>query len=124
MIKNFELDQSSAIIYSDDVYDLHNCYDYIGVTIVGKSCELKIKFELIIDYGKGKPTLSLVFKNIKYLEFNKNFGSIKITGIEELGYKNPNDTDDSWLLNKDQATKYDHLFIRLENNEFIRVYSE
>jgi len=41
-----------------------------------------------------------------------------------MGYKNPDDIDDNWLMTEKQANSNDHLFLRFDKNDFIRIYCQ
>ncbi len=122
MKKSFVIGQSIELIKAGKVYDLHNTYDFVGITLIGKIRRLQVYFEPNPEYGKGKPTVSLIFEEIYYLEFSHNFGAQVISGLDEIGYKNPEDHDDEWLMDEQQATLDDHLFFRLDDGNFIRVH--
>jgi len=124
MKKDFEIGQSNEIIKSGKIHDLHNLYDYVGIILRGDNCQLQILFTPNSGYGEGRSPISLCFGGIDYLEFSPNFGSKVISGLDEMGYKKPDDFDDEWLLSQEQATNDDHLFLRLDNNSFIRIHSE
>lgn len=123
MKKNFRLGQSNEIITPSRVYDLHNLYDYFGISLIGGNRQLNIIFSPNLEFGKGNLSVMLKFNEIQYLEFSPNFGSDPICDLDEMGYKAPDDRDDEWLMSQRQSTENDHLFLRFENNEFIRVFS-
>ncbi len=122
MKKNFMIGQSIEIVKSDKFYDLHNTYDFVGITLKGNSRRLQIFFEPNPEYGKGQPPVLLNFEEIDYLEFSPNFGAQVICGLDEIGYKEPEDRDDDWLMDEQQATPNDHLFFRLDDCSFISVH--
>ena len=122
MKKAFLLGQSNEVIKDSKVYDLHNQYDFSGIVLKWDDRRLKVLFNPRTDYGDMGAPISLVFNEIDYLELDLDFGSRVIQNLDEMGYKNPDDQDDEWLLDEQQATPKDHLFIRLEDNNFIRVH--
>lgn len=124
MNKSFEIGQSNEVIKADKIYDLHNQYDFIGVVLETKNRRLQILFEPNPEYGKGQLPIKLNFEEIDYLEFSPNFGTRYISGLDEMGYKNPDDRDDEWLLNEQQATCNNHLFFRMDGGAFIRVHCQ
>ncbi|MEJ1338508.1 MAG: hypothetical protein RPU40_06480 [Candidatus Sedimenticola sp. (ex Thyasira tokunagai)] len=124
MKKEFLLGQSNEVIKADKIYDLHNLYDFVGIALNGKDRQLRILFEPSPSYGERSVSVSLVFNEIDYLELSSNFGSRVIQNLDEMGYKNPDDQDDEWLLDEQQSTPNDHLFIRFEGNDFIRVHCQ
>jgi len=124
MNKGFEIGQSNEIIKAGKIYDLHNLYDFIGIVLKAKDRRLQLLFEPNPEYGKGQLPISLNFEEIDYLEFSPNFGTRVISGLDEMGYKNPEDRDDEWLMDEKQATSNDHLFFRMDGGDFIRVHCQ
>ena len=124
MKKEFLLGQSNEVIKAGKIYDLHNLYDFVGIVLKGRNRQLRILFEPRPDFGENGAPVSLVFDEIDYLELSLNFSSRVIQNLDEMGYKNPDDQDDEWLLDEQQSTPNDHLFIRLEGNDFIRVHCQ
>jgi len=124
MKKGFRIGQSNEIVKSGKIYDLHNLYDFVGIILKGKERRLQILFDPNLEHGKDQLSISLNFEEIDYLEFSPNFGARVISGLEEIGYKNPEDRDDEWLMDEQQATSSDHLFFRLDGGDFIRVHCQ
>ena len=122
MKKDFEVGQSNEIIKAGKIYDLHNLYDFVGIVLKTKDRRLQLLFEPNPEYGKDESPISLIFEEIDYLEFSPNFGTQVISGLDEMGYKNPKDRDDEWLMDEQQATSNDHLFFRMDGGDFIRVH--
>jgi hypothetical protein len=123
MEKNFEIGQSNEVLAGGKVYDLHNLYDLSEVRI-GRSRDVWISFEANAEHGQGQPRLVLTFAGVDYLEFSPRFGARPVRNVDEMGYKNPDDRQDEWLLTEQQATRADHLFLRLGGGDFIRVHSQ
>ena len=124
MKKGFEIGQSNEIIKTGKIYDLHNIYEFIGVFLNAKKRRLRLLFEPRTEYRKHQLSITLSFEEIDYLEFSANFGSRVISGLDEIGYKTPEDRDDKWLINEQQATPNDHLFFRMDGGEFIRIHCQ
>ena len=124
MKKEFLLGQSNEVIKAGKIYDLHNLYDFVGIVLKWKDRQLRMLFEPRPDFREKGAPVSLVFEEIDYLELSLNCGSRVIQNLDEMGYKNPDDQDDEWLLDEQQSTPNDHLFIRLEGNDFIRVHCQ
>ncbi len=122
MEKSFEIGQSNEIIKTGKVYDLHNLYNFVGVILKGNSRQLQILFEPNSEYGKNQLPISLNFEEIDYLEFSPDFGVRVVSGLDEMGYKSPEDRDDEWLKGEKHITPEDHLFFRLDEGDFIRVH--
>ena len=123
MKKDFKVGQSNELVYLGETYDVHNLYDFAGVNI-GRNRELSVSFTPNPEHGKGRPSLTLIFSGVDYLEFSPGLGAQVIFGIEEFGYKDPGDRDDEWLEKEEHAKVEDHLFMRLVGDEFIRVHAE
>ena len=123
MNKNFKIGQSNELVMDGKVYDLHNQYD-LAVVAVGINCSLRLSFEPNPDHGAGCRSVTLEFREVDVLELSDELVTPGVRDIEELGYKEPSDRDDEWLLSEDQASPKDHLFIRLEGGHFIRVHGK
>lgn len=124
MKKNFEIGQSNEIIKADEIFDLHNLYDFVGIFLKGDSRQLRILFEPNLEHATDEPPLSFNFEAIDYLEFSPNFGAKIISGLDELGYKNPKDRNIEWLIDEKHSTPEDHLFFRMDGGDFIRVHCQ
>lgn len=85
---------------------------------------MRLLFEPRTEYRKHQLSITLCFEEIDYLEFSPNFGSRVISGLDEIGYKTPEDRDDKWLMNEQQATHNDHLFFRMDGGEYIRIHCQ
>ncbi len=124
MEKEFLIGQSNELIKTGRIFDLHNSYEFVGIVLKSKERYFQMLFEPSSEQGKGNLPVSLIFKAIDYLEFSPNFGVRPIYGLDEMGYKNPDDRDDKWLLDEQQSTHDDHLFFRLDGGDFIRVHCQ
>jgi hypothetical protein len=121
--KDFRIGESNELVHCEETYDVHNLYDFAGVSI-GRKSELSVSFIPNPEYGENMPSLTLWFSDIDYLEFSEGLGTQVIFGIEEFGYKAPGDRDDDWLGREEHAEAEDHLFMRLTGDEFIRVHAK
>lgn len=125
MEKNFIINNgANEVIVEHEMYDLHNVYDFSGVLLEPKDQYLQLSFSPILEFGRGKIPLSIIFRKITFLEFSSGFGTRKFSGLDEVGYKSPEDTDYDWLMNEEQSCENDHLFFRMDGDEYIRVYAE
>lgn len=122
MKKGFLVGQSNEVVKEGKIYDLHNEYDFSGIAVNGTK-QLRVLFEPNSESGSDNMPVSLLFDEIDYLELSRNFGSRAVQSLDELGYKTPDDHDNEWLLGEQQASNGDHLFIRLDGVDFIRVHS-
>ncbi len=123
MKKNVKVGQANEWIKGDHVYDIHNCYDYVGLLLLNCGRTLELIFEPNKDHGKGFNSIRLQFYGISFLEFSSGFGTAFTFNVEEVGYKTSGDNDDNWLLSEGQSLNSDHLFFRFNGDEYIRVYS-
>jgi hypothetical protein len=122
MNKSFKIGQSNELVKASKIYDLHNLYDFICLVLKTGERRLQLLFEPNQRYGKNQSPISINFEEIDYLEFSPNFGARVVQGLDEMGYKNPEDRDDEWLMEEGQATPNDHLFLRMDNGEYIRIH--
>ncbi|TVQ84918.1 MAG: hypothetical protein EA357_01630 [Micavibrio sp.] len=123
MQKSFKIGKGgNDIIKADKAYDLHNLYDFVGVILKTKDRYLQLLFSPNSEYGEKEPPVLLNFEDVDYLEFSPDFGTRTLSGLAEIGYKNPEDRDDDWLLNEEQAASGDHLFFRMDGDEFVRLH--
>jgi len=124
MKKNFIVGQSNEVVKDNNFYDLHNIYNFVEIRINTEKSQLKIIFQPIDDFQKQQSSIVFVFHSLDYLELSKGFGTRKITTLEEVGYKEPNDYDTNWILSENQSSPEDHLFFRLSKDDYVRVYSK
>ncbi|NOY75199.1 MAG: hypothetical protein GXP32_05335 [Kiritimatiellaeota bacterium] len=122
MQKNFKVEQSNEIILNNSVYDLHNVYDFSGIQIENQK-KILIHFTPHANAEKAILPISLQFVDVDYLNLGFSFMNTAILDLDEIGYKNPDDPDDEWLLDEYQSTNIDHLFFRFCDNNFIRIHS-
>jgi hypothetical protein len=122
MKKDFRVGQSNEIVQGGRVFDLHNQYDFSGV-YVGPNRSVQVSFAPHPEHGRGHPPVVLMFDGVDYFELSSSFGTQPIPGLDELGYKNPDDRDDASLLSEEQAADTDHLFLRFDSG-FVRIRSE
>ena len=122
MNKDFRVGQSNELVRQDEIYDLHNSYDFDQITIGGDR-RVQISFTPNVQHGKGQRPIVLDFEAVDYLEMSEQFGIRPIPLLEEIGYKNPEDHDHERLMSERQATETDHLFFRLGDDTFIRIHS-
>ena len=124
MKKNFIVGQSNEVIKGKNLYDLHNLYNFVEVCVNTENSQLKILFQPLDGFQKQKNSIVFIFHSLDYLELSTDFGTRKITTLEELGYKAPNDYDTDWILSENQSSPDDHLFFRLNKDNYVRVHSE
>ena len=120
MKKDFKIGQSNELDHAGRVFDIHNQYDFSGVEVCPGRF-IRLIFDPNREYGAGEPALAIVFEKVRFLEFSAGFGTRDVSCVEEMGYKNPTDRDDEWLLDEKQASPNDHFFLRLSEVDYIRV---
>lgn len=127
MKKNFFIEIGGIDLNSEGRhYDLHNIYDFYDLKISASS-NLLIRFSVnseCLDLSKGTEYVYLNFEGIRCFEISKGFWAGRSKDVAEIGYKKPDDTDYEWLLTEEQASEEDHLIIRFENQEYLRVFSD
>ncbi len=126
MKKDFCIKHTSVeITYRDQVYDIHNCYEFVGLRLSFlNGTRLEILFDKIErEWIKASdPTrIIFVFQSVKYFELSKNFVVGHSSTIEELGYKDLADYDYNWLLSEEHFTGDQHFIFSFEGSEFIRA---
>ena len=123
MKKSFEIGKGgNEVIKAGKAYDLHNLYDFVGIVLKTKDRHLQLLFTPNAEYGENEPPILLNFEDVDYLEFSPNFGMRTFSGLEEMGYKKHGDRDYDWLMDEQQATSDDHLFFRMDGDEFVRLH--
>jgi len=127
MEKNFQITDSIYLKLNHSQYDIHNDYDFEKLTLDSDLNELNIFFlKTKGDWVKKEDPdkISILFKNLLHITFSEDFFQEVSSTIEEIGYKSKDDFDYEWLKTDEQVENEDHLVIRFENNEYLRVYSE
>ena len=115
--------ESNGLLKAGRFYDLHNCYEFSGIYVGGNRCA-RLYFEPHIEWGRNEVPVALVFHDVEFLQVSSGLGVNAILDLDEVGYKEPGEEDDSWLDTEEQSSDAYHLFFRLTNNEFIRIYSK
>lgn len=124
MIKNFIISSSVNLKFDGQEPDLHNCYRVQTITHCSQTRTFKIIFSQ--TYPPNAPTtlITLEFSNTAILSVSENIFNLKEPYLEEMGYKNPDDTDLDWLIEQRKSTPDDHLILRFCDDEYIRVYCD
>jgi hypothetical protein len=83
---------------------------------------------VLIQISNAAPAVSagrveLRFLDVDFVRLSEGALTASNSEIGEMGYKNPTDFDHDWLIGEDEASAADHFFLRLGNDEFIRVHS-
>lgn len=122
MRKSFTIGQSNELVHDDNIYDLHNRFDLEHLSI-SPSRSLTLVLCPHVEYGRGLPSLRVEAVDVDFLELSNGFGTRDLSGIEELGYKSPDDTDLDWLMGEHQAKSEDHLVLRFSAEDYIRFHA-
>ena len=124
MKMNFSLSDAVAIQAGSEYYDLHNCFDLVGLTVSFTERKVEVQFGFSNRSGCEKIATDLIisFFDVDYVDFSSGILRNMIRDISELGYKKPDDFDHDWLMSEDQKSETDHFFIRLSGDEYIRVH--
>ena len=124
MKKNFIVDQGVYIKIKNNCYDLHNNYDFISCKFEPfKSIIYLTWLKLDTKWGNlSDPSkIVIVFHNILSFSMSNAFMTEKVTTIQEIGYKDPDDKDLDWLNGEEYFNPNSQIIFRFENDEFIRV---
>ena len=112
MNKSFEVGQSNELVREDGHFDLHNQFDFVGLTI-GADRTARLLFRPNPEHGGDNPPVLVEFRDVDYLELSPGFGTRPVLGLDEMGYMSPEQEEDDWLMTESQATNADHLLFRL-----------
>lgn len=121
MSHRISIGQSNEVVYRNEIFDLHNLFDFAALSFQTDNLELHLCFEPDRDYHPQGFPIRLVFSGVNYLEFSSCFFTRKISGVDEMGYKSTGDFDYGWLKTEDQLSQGDHLVIRFDTSAFIRI---
>lgn len=103
--------------------DLHNDYDLVSALCEGSRASLHF-VKRTADWVKATDPdhLALVFEQVDY--FERSQGTLLPTGlptgIEEIGFKEPEDSDLDWLMGQPEVSEV-HILFRLYGDEYIRI---
>ena len=122
MLKDFVIADAVAIQVQGKYIDLHNQFDLIEIRINLAGRAAQIEFAAT-EPGISPAKIVLRFTDVDWMQISPE--ALKYTGyIEELGYKEPMDNDHEWLLREEQASPRAHLFLRLPEDEFVRIHAK
>ena len=127
MKKNFIVDQGVYINIKNHCYDLHNNYEFIGCNIAPfKSIIYLTWIKLDRKWVKQSDPnkIDIVFHDILTFSISNTFMTEKVSTIQEIGYKDPDDKDLNWLNSEEHISQTYQIIFRFENDEFIRVGAE
>lgn len=127
MNKNFVINQSVYLVYDNIFYDLHNDYKFHELNIRNEKREIILTWIKRNEEWVNTETaneIKLYFKDVSYFQMSENFLKDGTERIEEIGYKEPSDFDLDWLNFEGSQSALQHMFLRFQYDEFIRIYSE
>lgn len=120
MKKNFTIPDSASIQIDQNYIDLHNWFFFQSAELeFPKKC-----FSIVFRETIGKRFARIDFINVKHLSLKVNSSFELNQIISEIGYKEKNNFDHDWLTDENKSRTSDHFFIRLVDDNYIRVYSE
>jgi len=126
MDRNFTVEQEIELQVGEEWFDLKNVYFFHSVALDAASGRVRLIFEGHSDSGQpdvvGKK-VAVCFDQLTYFTFSEGFASKVNTELSRIGFKNPTDFDDDWLLSDEQSDAGDHLLFCLSNDEFIRAHA-
>jgi hypothetical protein len=113
------LDQLIALQSGDSYFDLHSDYELVSARRQGAWGYLQFIKRTAAWVKASDPLhVSLVFEQVHY--FQQSAGLRLPTSVEEIGWKEPGDTDpDSFM--KQPADESSHLLFRLEADHLLRI---
>src|SRR5689334_9769772 len=124
MSKNFKIYGGVILESQNFSFDIHNDFDLKGLSINLFDKELNILFERFeSDWINGDLPIKfeLEFKNFKTFNISKNFFSSSDLTVDQIGYKEKDDTNMDWLIEEENFQEGFDYVIRLMNDEFLRI---
>jgi len=120
--KNFTVGQANEILSGGKIYDLHNHYDFGGITIASNGCA-SVWFTANGEHGKGLPPVTLDMEGIDFLAMSSGVAMGRVRDLDEVGYKQASDQDLNWLLPEQAASDDDHLVLSFGPSDFLRIHA-
>ncbi len=125
MERNFKIKQGVEVWWGSKFVDLHNLYDFCDIVFSQANDMLTIvfrrnQFEVPKDLEIPKQVL-FVFSGLQHLQVNDDLLHNRKLQLEEIGYKSPGDYNLDWLTTEDKSKEEDHIILRFQEDEFIRI---
>ncbi|HKU64868.1 MAG TPA: hypothetical protein VJQ06_07410 [Rhizomicrobium sp.] len=122
MLKDFVIADAVGIQMQGKYIDLHNEFDLMQIRLSPQVHVLELEFAA--SRPNASPTKFVIqFVEVDWLQISPC--ALKSgADIVELGYKEPLDNDHDWLMSEEQASPEAHLFLRLSEDEFIRLHAK
>jgi hypothetical protein len=125
MEKNFLIEGNVCVQSGSEQYDLHNYFSLVDVLVDTYEHSAMLRFKSDDCHAiNSNVTLVMIFSCIDYLDISPSVLKGEFMGVEELGYKPPDDFDHDWLVAERKSNKEFHFFIRLIGDEYIRVHAK
>jgi hypothetical protein len=123
MKKNFKIQNGIYINYNEEVFDLHNNYDFKGFHFNTKKDTIILKWEL--NEGpwikqSEEMAITLECRDIQNFSVSTE-NSSSLININEIGYVFPKEEIQEWLLSEENFVDNCHLVLRFEGDNFIRI---
>lgn len=123
MRKNFVVRYSVELVVGQVAYDIHNCFDYVGMCVVRwDRCAMILS--PIPEHTHIRNFLLISFDSVNRLDISPRFEGEDLTVIEEIGYISKDEVDDRSLMTEAQASGDVDLFIRFAGNHYIRIRAQ
>jgi hypothetical protein len=128
MTKNFEIRLGGIELTGNGFnYDLHNDYDLAEIAVRDSHHRvLNLRFRKLDENwvkDSDPVELSLIFRDVSYLEFSRQFFQEPFDTVDLMGYKQPGDEDMDWIAGEEECTEDSHLVIFVFGDEYLRVYA-
>lgn len=123
MERNFCVGQANELVLNGRVFDLHNCYDFLGIAVASTRAA-QLWFTPSPAHTARTEHLVLEVEGLSVLEMTGGVTAGRVRDLDEVGYKNPGDADLEWLVGECGAEREDHLVFRFGPSDHVRVYGE
>lgn len=127
MEKNFEIQYSVILLFGQLQLDLHNDYDFAGLTLSTKNQTTTLQFDFVKSKGDwvaaDRPTIvKMFFNQVSFFSLSDDFFEDSQKIIESIGYKECNDPNDGWLMDEIGFNENCHIIFVFESNQYIRLF--
>lgn len=123
MDRNFSIGQANELVLDGQLFDLHNCYDFSGIVVMSTG-RAQLWFRPNPEHTKNVNALVVDVLGVDVLEITQGVLLGTVCDLDEVGFKNPGDTDLDWLVGERHARGNDHLVFSFGPDEHVRVHGE
>jgi hypothetical protein len=124
MLKDFVIADAVGIRTQDKYIDLHNEFDLVQIRLGLQERTVELEFSATGSSAAKKPgTILLQFIEVDWIQISPRVLLISNREVLELGYKEASDSDHDWLMREEQASPDAHFFLRLSEDEFVRLHA-